>query len=74
MNRCAECWVREPRWSTGRIAGVRVDGEPEPQHLFGAEKSRAQFIELQVWEVQMSRWDRSCKICACTGCTREKGS
>ncbi len=32
----------------------RVDGQPEPQHLCGAAQPCAQFIQLQVWEVQMA--------------------
>jgi hypothetical protein len=37
--------VRGPRESTGRIAGAGVDGEPEPNHLFVAAQSGAQFVE-----------------------------
>ena len=28
MSRCAACWVRGPRWSTGRI-GARINGQPQ---------------------------------------------
>ena len=48
------CCVRGPSSSTGRIAGEWIDGQPEPQHLFGATQPRAQFIQLQVREVQMA--------------------
>jgi hypothetical protein len=31
-----------------------VDGQPEPQNLFGSAQSGAQFVQLQVREVQMA--------------------
>ena len=30
--------------------GAGVDGQPEPQHLFGAAQPRAPFVQLQVRE------------------------
>ena len=39
--------------------GTRVDGQPEPQHLFGTAQPGAQFVQLQV------RKQCSCKVCAC---------
>ena len=30
-----------------------IDGQPEPQNLFGAAQSGAQFVQLQAREVQM---------------------
>jgi hypothetical protein len=46
--------VRGPRRRTGRIARAGVDGQPEPKHLFGTAEPGAQFVQLQVWEVQMA--------------------
>ena len=34
--------------------GTRVDGQPEPQHLFGTAQPGAQFVHLQVREVQIA--------------------
>ncbi|HEX6477768.1 MAG TPA: hypothetical protein VF043_02905 [Ktedonobacteraceae bacterium] len=31
-----------------------IDGQPEPQSLLGAAQPRAQFVQLQVWEVKMA--------------------
>jgi hypothetical protein len=33
--------------------GARIDGEPEPQHLFSAAQPCAQFVQLQVRLVEM---------------------
>jgi hypothetical protein len=33
---------------------ARIDGQPEPQHLCGAAQPGAQFVQLQVREVQMA--------------------
>ena len=37
----------------GKKLGAGIDGEPEPQHLFGAAQPGAQFVQLEVWEVEM---------------------
>ena len=74
MNRCAECWVREPRWSTGANLGARVDGEPEPEHLCGAAKSRAQVVEaagVGGADVEMGPLVQDLRVLRCM---REKGS
>ena len=57
----------------GEDLGAMVDSEPELQHLSGAARPRAQFIQLQV---RGCRWQkkRSCRVCACTDCTGQKGS
>ena len=34
--------------------GARVDGQPEPQHLCGAAQPGAQFVQLQVRELEMA--------------------
>jgi hypothetical protein len=34
--------------------GARVDGQPQPEHLFGAAQPGAQFVQLQVREVEMA--------------------
>ena len=43
-----------------------INGQPEPLHLRMAAQPRAQFVQLEVREPKMSRWDRSCKVCACS--------
>jgi hypothetical protein len=30
-----------------------VDGQPQPEHLRGAAQPGSQFVQLDVWEVQM---------------------
>jgi hypothetical protein len=34
--------------------GAWVDGQPEPQHLFGTAQPRAQFVQLKVREPEMA--------------------
>jgi hypothetical protein len=34
--------------------GARVDGQPQPDYLFGAAEPGAQFVQLDVWEVKMA--------------------
>jgi len=46
---CARTQVE--RWKN---LGARVDGQPEPQHLCCAAQSGSEFVQLQVWEVQMA--------------------
>ncbi len=43
-------WVRGPSSSTGRIARARINGQPED--LCGAAQPGAQFVQLQMREVQ----------------------
>ena len=43
-----------------------VDGQPQPQYVCGAAQPGAQFVQLEVWEPEMARWERSCKVCACS--------
>ena len=38
----------------GQKLGAGVDGQPEPENLMGAAEPGAQFVQLQVWEVQMA--------------------
>ena len=38
----------------GQKLGARVDGQPEPQHLFGAAQPGAQFVQLEMREPQMA--------------------
>ena len=61
---CAAFCVRGPRWSAGRIAREGIDGQPEPEHVCGAAQPGAQFVQLEVRESEMARWERSCKVCA----------
>src|SRR5215470_8304536 len=34
--------------------GARIDGQPEPEHLCGTAQPGAQFVQLQVREVEMA--------------------
>jgi len=38
----------------GKKLGARVDGQPQPEHLCGAAEPRAQFVQLQMREVEMA--------------------
>jgi hypothetical protein len=38
----------------GKKLGASVDGQPQPEHLCGAAEPRAQFVQLQVREVEMA--------------------
>ena len=38
----------------GKNFCARVDGQPQPEHLFGAAEPGAQFVQLEVWEVEMA--------------------
>jgi hypothetical protein len=38
----------------GKDLGEGIDGQPQPEHLSGAAQPGAQFVQLQVWEVQMA--------------------
>ena len=35
--------------------GEGINGQPEPEHLFGAAQPGAQFVQLQVWEVEVAK-------------------
>ncbi len=53
----------------GNKLGARIDGEPEPQHLLCAAQPCAQFVQLQVREVQMAEEAlvQGLRVLACTG-------
>jgi hypothetical protein len=57
----------------GKELGAGIDGEPEPQHLFGATEACAQFVQLQVREVEMAEevLVQGVRVLASTG---QKGS
>ena len=38
----------------GKKLCTRIDGQPEPQHLFGAAQPGAQFVQLEVREPQLA--------------------
>jgi hypothetical protein len=38
----------------GKKLCTRVDGQPEPQHVFGAAEPGAQFVQLEVREPEMA--------------------
>jgi hypothetical protein len=33
---------------------ARIDGQPQPEHLRGVAEPSAQFVQLQVWELEMA--------------------
>jgi len=72
MTRCAMCGVRGPSASTGRslVQGSRAN---QSQSTCGAQRSRVRSSS----NGRCGRWrwqkDRSCKVCACTGCSGQPG-
>ena len=42
--------------------GARINRQPQPEDLLSAAEPCSQFVQLEVWEVQMSRWDRLCNV------------
>ncbi len=38
----------------GKNLGTRVDCQPEPEYLLMAAEPCSEFVQLQVWEVQMA--------------------
>ncbi len=57
----------------GKKLGARVDGQPEPEHLCGAAEPRAQFVQLQVREVEMAEGALVQGMCMFP-CACQKGS
>ncbi len=57
----------------GKELGAGIDGQPEPQDLRMGAQPCAQFVQLQVREVQMEEEAlvQDVRVLACTG---EKGS
>ena len=53
--------------------GERINGQPEPQHLFGAPKPGAQFVQLEVRDVQIAEGARVQGL-SVQASTRQKGS
>ena len=47
-------WVRGPSWRTGRIAGAGINRQPEPERVLRAAQPGSQFIQLEVWELQIA--------------------
>ena len=45
-------WTHMEEWNQFRAG---VDGQPEPEHLCGAPKPGAQFIQLQMRELEMAK-------------------
>jgi hypothetical protein len=42
--------------------GAGINCQPEPQHLFVAAQPCSQFVQLEVWEPEIARCERSCKV------------
>ena len=34
--------------------GASIDGQPQPEHLFGAAQPGVEFVQLEMWEVQIA--------------------
>ena len=53
----------------GKNLRARIDGQPKPQHLFGAAEPGAQFVQLEVREVEMAEEAlvRGLRVLASTG-------
>ena len=41
---------------------ARIKRQPQPEHLLRAAEPCSQFVQLEVWEVEMSRWVRLCNV------------
>jgi len=54
MTRCAMCWVRGPSSSTGRIFVRGSIASHRKTDLFSAAEPCSQFVQLEVWEVEMA--------------------
>ena len=39
----------------GKNLGAGINGQPEPQHLRMTAEPGAQFVQLQVWELEMAK-------------------
>ncbi len=44
--------MRGPSSSTGRIAREGIDGQPEPEDLFGAAQPGSSFVQLEMRDVE----------------------
>jgi hypothetical protein len=55
MDHGMGCVLRtQPQMENGKKLGAGVDGEPEPEYLFGTAQPGAQFIQLEVREVEVA--------------------
>ena len=52
--------------------GTRIDGQPEPQHLFSAAQPGAQFVQLQMRDMQGAEAALVQGLCV-LACAREPG-
>jgi hypothetical protein len=56
----------------GENLGARIDGQPQPQHLFGAPQPGSQFVQLQVREMQVTE-AALVQALSVLACAREPG-
>ncbi len=56
----------------GNKLGAGIDGEPEPQHLLGVAQPSAQFIQLEVRELEMGEKALVQRL-SVLACAREPG-
>lgn len=61
--------VRGPSSSTGTIEGSGIDRQPQPEHLCSAAQPRAEFVQLQVGDLQVAEAAlmEDLSVLACTG-------
>ena len=57
----------------GKKLGAGIDGKPEPERLFGAAEAGAQFVQLEVREVEMEEEPLVQSVCVLTS-PEQKGS
>ncbi len=56
----------------GKKFGARVDGQPEPAYLSGAAQAGAQFIQLQMRDLELTKEAFVHGLCM-LACASEKG-
>ena len=53
---------------------ARVDDEPEPQHVLGVAQPGAQFVQLDMWEVEMAEGALVQDVCVLTSASQPRGN
>ena len=53
--------------------GARIDGQPQPEHLSGATQPGAQFIQLQMRELEMAKEAFVQGLCMLPGASQPGG-
>jgi hypothetical protein len=68
MTRCAMCWVRGPSACHRKNLRARINRQPQPEELFSAAEPCSQFVQLEVWELEMAEGPlvQRLSVLACT--------